>query len=89
MSEPKKIIRAARMSKIQKEFLVTFLEKHKYLLETKIDPFQLEKFNTTWKDVAAQLNGIQGAKKTVSQWKEVSTRNLYFLYIIKTLNSFL
>ncbi|KAJ8931287.1 hypothetical protein NQ314_015819 [Rhamnusium bicolor] len=63
-----KRIRSARLSKEQKEYLVSYLEQNG-LLESKINPS--DKFKNKWNEVTKHLNSLQGAKKTVSQWKDV------------------
>ncbi|KAJ8950122.1 hypothetical protein NQ314_007974 [Rhamnusium bicolor] len=63
--------RSNRMTKSQKDFMVNFLEKNKFLLETKINPFELDKYNNSWKLLANELNKLPGANKSIPQWKQV------------------
>lgn len=72
-----KTIRANRMTKNQKEYMVNFLEKHKFLVETKIEPFHLDKYNNSWQLLANELNKLPGANKSIQQWKHVR----YGLYV--------
>ncbi|KAJ8928724.1 hypothetical protein NQ314_018672 [Rhamnusium bicolor] len=62
--------RSNRMTKSQKDFMVNFLEKNKFLLETKINPFELDKYNNSWKLLANELNKLPGANKSIPQWKQ-------------------
>jgi hypothetical protein len=66
--------RASRMTKKQKEFLVDFLKKHKFLLlsEGKLKPYNMEKYRNTWATLAENLNSLRGSKKNVKEWKAVS-----------------
>jgi hypothetical protein len=66
--------RASRMTKKQKEFLVDFLKKHKFLLlsEGKLKPHNMEKYRNTWATLAENLNSLRGSKKNVKEWKAVS-----------------
>ncbi|KAJ8963695.1 hypothetical protein NQ314_005447 [Rhamnusium bicolor] len=62
--------RSNRMTKSQKDFMVNFLEKNKFLLETNINQFELEKYNNSWKLLANELNKLPGANKSIPQWKQ-------------------
>lgn len=69
------------MSKIQKEYLVSYFEENRFLLETKINPSNLEKYKTKWNELVNKLNTIEGAKKTVNQWKDVSISHVILMRI--------
>jgi hypothetical protein len=59
------VSRSGRMSKQQKELLINRLEVDRFLQQN-------WKNITYWAKLSTDLNGLQGAKKTVIQWKEVS-----------------
>ncbi|CAH1379898.1 hypothetical protein MTP99_003742 [Tenebrio molitor] len=65
------VSRSGRMSKQQKELLINRLELDRFLLhQEKLNPAELKKYNYVWAKLSTDLNGLQGAKKTVIQWKE-------------------
>jgi hypothetical protein len=65
--------RSGRMSKKLKELLIHRLKVDRLLLhQEKLKPAELQKYNNGWAKLSTDLNGLQGAKKTVTLWKEVS-----------------
>jgi hypothetical protein len=61
------------MSKKQKEILNHRLEVDRCLLhQEKLKPAECKKYNYAWGKLSTDLNGLQGAKKTMTQWKKVS-----------------
>jgi hypothetical protein len=64
--------RTSRMTKKHKEFLIDFLEKHKFLLlsEGKLKPYNMEKYRNTWATLAENLNNLGGSKKMLKNGKQ-------------------
>jgi transketolase N-terminal domain/subunit len=71
------MFRGPRTTKKQKELLVCLLENQRFQLEGRTkNAIELEWFEEKWKEVAALLNNMEAARKTVKQWREVMS---YFL----------
>lgn len=64
--------RGTRMTKCQKEFFINYLEDHKLLIESKMNPKDIAKVRACWEELAGGLNNLPGAKKNIKGWKDVS-----------------
>uniref|UniRef100_A0A6P7GTZ0 Regulatory protein zeste n=1 Tax=Diabrotica virgifera virgifera TaxID=50390 RepID=A0A6P7GTZ0_DIAVI len=62
--------RGSRMTKGQKEHLVTFVENHRLLLQPRLKPSEIRLVKDDWLELSKQLNSLGGSQKSVSQWKE-------------------
>jgi hypothetical protein len=68
-----KMSRSARMTKKQKELLISVLESKPYLIQGRAkNGVELQRFNEKWNELAEELNKVKGARKTSKQWREVS-----------------
>jgi hypothetical protein len=65
--------RSARMTKKQKELLISVLESKQYLIQGLAkNGVELQGFNEKWNELAEELNKVEGARKSSKQWREVS-----------------
>lgn len=72
MEVEKRKVRSCRMTKIQKEHFIQYLEQNKFMIETKISPTDLPKLKRCWENLSVELNNLPGANKNVKEWKYVS-----------------
>ncbi|XP_044746587.1 uncharacterized protein LOC123308105 [Coccinella septempunctata] len=64
------LTRSARMTKKQKQLLISYLEVNKEMLKFKHPIIELPTIKKKWEELALMLNNEPGANKTVKQWKE-------------------
>lgn len=71
---------AARATQDQKQFLVSYMERHPEFSQREFNSIQgAQHFRQTWDNLSAMLNEVpNGAHKTVDQWMRVR----YFGFIL-------